>query len=257
MKFKHRVYTFFSVFFIYFNAFGQINDTQEIEDTKTLAYGVTTNNYSGILGGFVIRSSTPISSKKGKPIHRYISLEAVNLKNPREQNILSPYGGKYVFGKTNYFFSIRPEYGREFYLFPKNGDKSIGVSAIIAAGPSLGIEKPYYIKFISGRGENPRTAPFNPDIHTKANITSGASIIQGLFTGMKVIPGVHFKAAANLDMSTFNNKVTGFEIGTVVEFFSKEPEILSHQFSNNPQSFATVYLTLYFGNQKLFNPKNK
>lgn len=241
--------------FVFIASYAQINDTQEIDDTKTLAYGITTNNYSGLLGGLVVRSSTPIASKKGKPVHRYISIEAVNLKNPRERNFISGFGGKFIYGKTNYLVSIRPEYGREFYIFPKNGDNSIGVSAIIAAGPSFGLLKPYYIKYVSGRGESPQTVPFNPDIHTLANITGGASIVQGLFKGTKVIPGVHFKGAVNLDMTTLSDKVTGFEIGTVLEFFSKEPEIITHKYSNNPQAFATVYLTLYFGTQKLFNKK--
>jgi hypothetical protein len=46
-----------------------------------------------------------------------------------------------------------------------------------------------------------------------------------------------------------------FEVGTVIEFFSSKPEILSSKFSDNPQAFATVYLTLYFGNKKLLKSK--
>jgi hypothetical protein len=231
-------------------------DPPDQEDTKTLAYGITTNNHSGILGGFVVRSSTPLSSKNGKAVHTYLAIEAVNLKNLRERSILSAYGSRFVFGKSNHFFSIRPQYGREFYIFNKDTENSVGFSAILAAGPSLGLEKPYYIKYAPSRNESPQTVPFNPDIHTNIGfITGSGSILQGMFKGIRVIPGAHVKAAANLDMSTFNNNVTGFEVGTVIEFFSSKPEILSSKFSDNPQAFATVYLTLYFGNKKLLKSK--
>ncbi len=232
--------------------------TEEEEgiSTKTLAYGLTTNNYSSLIGGLVLRSSTPLVSRKGHEVNRYIAIEAINLKNPREKNIQSPYGSKFIFGKTNYFFSLRPEYGREFYIFKKDGENSIGFSAILAAGPSFGIEKPYYIKYTKNSKEPPKTVRFNPDIHVdKGFITGSGSIFQNMFTGLKMIPGAHIKAAANIDMSTFNNNVTGFEAGTVLEFFAKEPEIIASKFSKNPQAFATVYLTLYFGNKKLIKKK--
>jgi hypothetical protein len=78
-----------------------------------------------------------------------------------------------------------------------------------------------------------------------------------MFTGLKFVPGVHAKIATNIDISTFNNNVTGVELGTLLEVFAKQPEILAPKFSDNPQTFATLYLTLYFGNKKLVkNKKN-
>ena len=78
-----------------------------------------------------------------------------------------------------------------------------------------------------------------------------------MFSGLKFNPGLHAKVATNIDISTFNNNVTGVELGTLFEVFAKEPEILAPKFSHNPQTFATLYLTLYFGNKKLVkNKKN-
>jgi hypothetical protein len=241
---------------LFFTFLANAQETIEKEDTKTLAYGLSTNSHSGLLGGFVLRSSTPLTSSNGKVVHRYIGLEAINVKNSREKSMISPYGGRFVFGKTNYLFSIRPQYGREFYIFTKEGENSIGFSGILAAGPSLGLEKAYTIKYISNRGESPQTVAYNPDIHTNmANITGAGSLLQGFFKGISIIPGAHLKAAINLDMSTFNNNVTGIELGTGFEFFSRKPEILTSKFSNNAQAFSSVYLTLYFGNKKLLKKK--
>ncbi|MCP9766779.1 hypothetical protein EGI22_02590 [Lacihabitans sp. LS3-19] len=245
-------------FILPFIVFAQNGDDDSGIDTKTLSYGLTTNNYSSLLGGVILRNSFPVSKRKNNPVNRYISVEAINLKNPREQNILSAYGSKFVYGKTNYFFSIRPQYGREYYFFQKDDENSIGFSVIVAGGPSIGLSKPYYIKYTNSKGDSPQTVQYNPDIQTNASYIIGAgNILQNLFTGLKFNPGLHAKIAANIDISTFNNNVTGVEIGTLFEAFAKKPEILAPKFSDNPQTFATLYLTLYFGNKKLVkNKKN-
>ena len=57
--------------------------------------------------------------------------------------------------------------------------------------------------------------------------------------------------------SIYANVLSVIPMGTTLEVFSKKPEILSPKFSDNPQTFATLYLTLYFGNKKLVkNKKN-
>jgi hypothetical protein len=236
-------------------SFGQRRTEPEkkssLDDSKYFGYGVTTNTHSGIFGGLVFRSSTPISEKDNLPVHRYMALELVNVKHPKEfqrANI----AGKYIPGKTNYLFVVRPEYGREWYFFKKNGDSSVGLSGILAVGPSLGIEKPYYIKYGRTNVESQVVTQYNPDIHTDlSQITGSASIWQGFLNNAGFNPGFHIKAATSIDMSTFGDQITGFELGTTVEFFVKEPEIIASKISSNPRAFVSAYLTLYFGSKKL------
>jgi hypothetical protein len=258
MNFRNLGLAFFLLISIQIFAQKNTEDEPTEISTKTLAYGLTTNNFSGIIGGGVLRNSFPVSIRNNKPVYRYLAIEAVNIKNPREANILSVYGSRYVYGKRNYFFSIRPQYGREFSVFKKDGENGIGFSLVFAGGPSFGLEKPYYIKYSNKAGEAAQTVPFDPNIHkNSSNISGAGNIFQGFFKGLKVIPGLHFKAAANIDMNTFNDKVTGIEIGTLLEVFSRKPEILSTRFSSNPQVFPTLYFTLYFGNKKLVNKIDK
>ena len=54
------------------------------EDYKMLAYGATTNTNSGLLGGLVIRHSSAVGSMNGHSLHRYIAIEAINIKNPKK-----------------------------------------------------------------------------------------------------------------------------------------------------------------------------
>jgi len=230
-------------------SFAQKEEEESI-DTKTLAFGATTSNFTSLIGGVVVRSSTPVSVRKNKTVYRYLAIEAVNLKNPREYSQFTGFGPKYTMGKRNYLFSVRPEYGREYAVFQKTRDSNIGLSLIFAAGPSLGFLKPYYVRY----EDNNAFVQFDPNI--KGNIVGVGGILKNGFRGMKFTPGLHAKIAANIDINTFNDNVTGLEIGTTVESFFKKPEILASTFSDNPQTFVSVYLTLYFGNKSIVKKKD-
>jgi hypothetical protein len=224
------------------------------EDYKMFAYGVTTNTNSGLLGGFVVRHSKAVGVMNGYPMHRYVAIEAVNLKHPKEKSESSNIANRFIFGKRNYFFSLRPEYGRELIFFKKNGEDGIGISIIAAGGPSFGLQKPYYIKYDkTGRG-SPEVVQYDPNIHKDINkIQGSAGIWQEFFKGMTVNPGLHLKIAANIDMNTFGNSLTGFEIGITSEVFSKTPEIMSNVLTQNKNFYTSGYLTVYFGNRKQKN----
>ncbi|PLK45021.1 hypothetical protein C0V77_07200 [Emticicia sp. TH156] len=221
------------------------------EDYKMLAYGLTTNTNSGLLGGFVVRHSKSIGTYKWNPVHQYIAFEAVNIKNNKERSEPTIIANRIIYGKTNYLFSLRPQYGREIVYFRKNGEDGIGISVIAAVGPSLGLQKPYYIKYDRDGKGAVDVVQFDPNIHTDFNrIQGSAGIWQGLFTSMKVIPGAHAKLAANIDINTFGNNMTGFEVGLTAEYFSKTPEIMSNQLTTNSRFYTAGYLTIYFGSKK-------
>lgn len=238
--------------FVVFSQRKGANSKQAVEDTKIFAYGATTNTNSGLLGGFVLRHSNVIDVKEGKTIHRYAALELVNIRHPQEFNLSRISGNRLVENKVNYLFVIRPEYGREWFLFGKSDDEGVGLSAILAAGPTIGVEKPYYIRYQDPNQDRPEIVPYNPDIHTNPNSILGAgSIWQGFFAGAKVVPGVHVKTALNLDMNTFGDSVTGFEFGFTFDYFLRAPEIIDPALVENKPFYASGYVTLYFGNKRI------
>lgn len=249
---------FLSIFFVLFSVstFAQRKSSSTApkktsEDYKMLAYGATTNTNSGLLGGVVVRHSSAIGTKKGHPLHRYVAIEAINIKHPKEKSEPTSIANRFIYGKTNYLFSVRPQYGREIVYFKKNGEDGIGISLIVAGGPSIGIQKPYYIKYDrTGRGQID-VVQYDPNIHKELNrIQGSAGIWQDFFKGMSINPGAHVKIAANIDMNTFGNSLTGFEIGLTAEAFSRKPEIMSNQLSQNSQFYTAGFLTVYFGNRK-------
>lgn len=216
------------------------------------SFGVTTNTNSGILGGAVFRQSTALNSKLfGKTQYRYLGLELVNVKHPKElsqQDFMT--GARLVLGKQNYLFVLRPEYGRELSLFNRQNDEGLSVSAIVAAGPSLGIEKPYMIQYQNSDGRVV-TEPFDPVKHTSSatgtGIVGAGNFFQG-FGQSKIVPGLHIKTAMSFELSAFRDNVTGIEIGFLAEAFTRKVQIMA--FTDNRSVYTSGFITLYFGSKK-------
>lgn len=221
------------------------DDTEETYKSFT-SVGITTNTNSGILGGAVFRQSSALGSKMfGKNAYRYLALELVNVKHPKElstQDFIT--GARLVYGKQNYLFVLRPEYGREIALFSRQDDEGISISGIIAAGPSLGFEKPYMVQY-QGSDGRVTTEPFDPN--RPGDIIGAGSFFQG-FGKSKVVPGLHIKTAMSFELSAFRDNVTGVEVGFIAEAFSRKITIMAD--AQNKAFFTSGYLTLYFGSKK-------
>jgi hypothetical protein len=65
---------------------------------------------------------------------------------------------------------------------------------------------------------------------------------------MKVVPGVHAKAAMRFDWGRFNNTVTALEFGFNFEFYTRRVEQLATVEGKN--FFANGYLSLLFGRRR-------
>ncbi len=212
-----------------------------------LSVGATTNTNSGILGGFVVRSSKSLPGTLfGKQQFRYLALELVNVKHPKELAV--PYtatGARIIPGKTNYLFVIRPEYGREIMFFNRHADEGISISGILAAGPSIGIEKPYMVQ-VQERPGFIVSVPFDP-ANQRGDVVGAGGFFQG-FDRAKLVPGLHLKAALSFELSAFRDNMTGLEIGFLAEGFSRNINLVYG--AEQKSTFTSGYLTIYFGNKK-------
>ena len=225
----------------------KIKDEDEIDYSHVTTYGATTNTNSGILGGFVVRNSRRLENTLfGKTAFRYIALEVVNVKHPKELPIQSGSGSRFVPGKLNYLFVLRPQYGREIILSSRNGDEGIAINAILAAGLSIGIQKPYYVQYQVKPGQV-RTEPYNPAVQPIESILGTGGLLQGLDKST-LIPGLNFKAALSFELSAFRSNLTGIEVGFLLETLSQKAVIMS--FAENNSFYSSAYVTIYFGNKK-------
>ena len=91
-------------------------DDNVYEYNQEYIWGVSKNSNSGLIGGVAGKYSRQISEGK----FQSFGLEIVNVKNPKElRRSSNTTGNSYLFGKTNYLFSVRPQYGREWVVFKK------------------------------------------------------------------------------------------------------------------------------------------
>jgi hypothetical protein len=229
-------------------------DSEEDNYQSVTTFGVTTNTNSGLLGGFVFRQSKRLPSTfLGRPQYRYLAVEVVNVKHPKEvQQSVNFSGSRYTYGKENYLFVVRPQYGREISLFQRSADEGISINAILAVGPSLGIVKPYFVEVNEG---NNRTrivaastltgAAGKPG--TGAQPTGSGGFFRG-FGQSQLAVGANIKAALNFELSAFRNNTTGLEIGFVAELFPQSITIMTN--AEKRSFYSSGYVTLFFGSKK-------
>lgn len=226
-------------------AWAQVDEEEDSYQSE-FAYGVNLNTNAGLIGGIMLKNSRRITNN----MYHYFYLEIVNVKHAKEYRQPNPYTGNlFTLGKVNYLFVIRPQYGREFVLFRKAAEEGVQINGILAAGPSFGLVKPYYIQY-QFSGNDIRSVPYDPRIHTSIDrILGSGSFFEG-FDQTKFNIGASIKAAVSFELGTFRNSVTGFEVGVLTEVFTEKIPIMAPDFANNQSVFTSGYVNIFFGSRR-------
>jgi hypothetical protein len=101
------------LFIIATKSFGQREDVGNYEYDREYVIGINKNTNGGLIGGLMFKVGTRIDDTK----FSFWGLEFANVKNPKEVRYNTVLGNRYVFGKSNYLYAIRPQIGRELILF--------------------------------------------------------------------------------------------------------------------------------------------
>ncbi|MFL3001167.1 MAG: hypothetical protein ACJZ0Y_03240 [Cytophagales bacterium] len=214
-------------------------NSEYFDTEKEVFWGINKNSWGGLIGGGVLKFSNKVSDN----MYQTIGLEAVNIKHPKENKYSSAlgYGRTFVWGKKNYLFSIRGQYGREMILVNKKDPQGIRINAQVAVGPSLGLLIPYYIKY--SRNNKMEIENFDSTIHTFNNVIGSASFLEGL-DELKIKPGINFKAALNFEFGGARS-ATAIEVGFLADIFSKE--VVMMPTAKNYSVYPTAFITLFYG----------
>lgn len=218
--------------------FAQVQDGYEY-DTEFI-WGVSKNTSGGLIGGFIFKKSFKVNDRTLQTF----GLEIMNVRHPQEVRYNSPYGNFFTFGKQNYLYSFRFQYGRDFILFKKAPQQGVEIKAVFAAGPSIGIEAPYFVEY--EKEDIIVREQYNADI-VKGTIYGPGRLFQGLGKS-KIVPGLNFKAALNFELGIFKSQVTGFETGVLVDVYAREIDMMVK--TKNYSTYPTLFLTFFFGNRK-------
>lgn len=221
-----------------------IAQTQDSYDYNSeFTWGINKNSFGGLIGGFTFKKARRLNSK----VFETYGLELMNVKNPHEVRVQAGGGSYFIYGKTNYLYAIRLQYGRDIVLFTKGPQQGVEVKAVFAAGPTIGLVNPYYVQV--GNGPISSSEPYTgaPNQNFSSILGTG-----GLFEGLgetKIQMGGNFKVALNFELGTLKSNVTGFEAGFLLDaYFNKIP--LMAPPTENLAAYPTVFLTLFYGSRK-------
>lgn len=219
----------------------QVQDGYDYQSEFT--WGVNKNTSGGLIGGFVLKKSFKMTDR----MLQTFGLEIINVRHPQEVRFASMYGNYYTFGKKNYLYTFRLQYGRDLILFKKAPQQGVEIKAVFAAGPSLGLEKPYYVEYlVSNNSVITRRMQYNETM-TRESILGPGRIFQGM-SETKIVPGLNFKAALNFELGIFKSQVTGFEAGVLVDVYARRIDMMA--LAKNYSTYPTLFLSLFFGNRK-------
>ena len=226
-------------------AVAQTQDSYEYDSEFT--WGVNKNSSSGLIGGFVFKKARKLNDR----MLETFGLEIMNVKHPQEVRKPSRSTGNYfIYGKSNYLYALRFQYGRDLILFTKAPQQGVEIKAVFALGPSIGFVAPYYIErsvdnsFFQTKRE--QYDPTNPQ-HNFNNILGTGNLFQGIGES-KIQLGANLKAGLNFELGTTKNQVTGFEVGFLLDSYINK--IVLMPTTKNYSIFPTVYFSLFYGTRK-------
>lgn len=234
------VFTFVVAIVLSFRAYSQYGG--DYEYTSEFVWGITKATHSGLIGGLMFKHTRALN----EDLFHGAALEIVNIKHPQEQKFYKT-NNPFIWGKENYLYSIRLSYSREYIVFRKAPQQGVQITAIAMAGPTIGLESPYYIEVSQGNG-NTDKVPYDADVHnSSADIIGGGNFLQGLFQS-NVVPGLNTKLALAFEFGTFRSNVVGIETGFQADFFTRE--IVMIPTASNKSIFPSAFITLFYGSRK-------
>lgn len=217
--------------------FAQTQDSYDYQ--SEFIWGINKNTAGGLIGGFVFKKARKLSERTLETF----GVEIMNVKHPMEVRRNSFSGNFYIFGKSNYLYAIRLQYGRDLILFRKAPQQGVEIKAVFAAGPTIGVVAPYYVKY-NNKDNIPLIGQYNTNI---TNITGTGRLFQGIGES-DIVPGGNLKAALNFEIGTIKSQVTGFETGFLIDAYTKKIELMPA--AKSYAVYPTFFITLFYGSRK-------
>ncbi len=233
-----------------------VTSNDEPSYRKEFTYGLNFNTRGGLIGGVSVRSTHLLNQDWA----RFWSIEAVEIKHPKEDKVPTGYGGTIIRGKSNYLYSVRPTVGLQRVIFRKAPDAGVQVNGLFGAGPSIGLLMPYFISYDYTERTNSTSQPtdvrneqYDPLVHRDQRfILDRAPLFSGVGS-TKFLVGAHARAALSFEYGRYRDAIAGVEVGALAEFYTTTPAIIrvaqASDESLNDRFLPSVYLTVYLGSR--------
>jgi hypothetical protein len=223
------------------NGIAQTQDSYDYQSEFT--WGINKNTAGGLIGGFTFKKARKLNDR----VLETFGLEIMNVKHPQEvrRNSLIT-GNFFIFGKNNYLYAFRFQYGRDLILYKKAPYQGVEIKAVFAIGPSIGIVAPYYVEYSPDAGFVTYRDQYNEGI-SPDQIWGTGRLFEGLGESSIAIGG-NIKAALNFELGSIKSSVTGFEVGFLLDAYTKDIEMIPSAIRYG--TFPTLFLTVFYGSRK-------
>ncbi|HET9486161.1 MAG TPA: hypothetical protein VFO54_01935 [Chryseosolibacter sp.] len=219
--------------------------TQDSYDYQSeFTWGINKNTFGGLIGGVMFKKARKLNDR----VLETYGLEIMNVKHPQEQRYHSQSTGNFfIYGKSNYLYALRFQYGRDFILFKKAPQQGVEIKGVFAVGPSIGVLSPYYVETgADAGGVVSIRKKYDPSIRFE-EIYGPGRLFEGLGESTLKI-GANAKAAVNFELGTIKSQVTGFEAGFLLDAYAGEIELVPT--AKNYSLFPVFFFTLFYGGRK-------
>lgn len=218
--------------------------TQDSYDYQSeFTWGINKNTFGGLIGGFMFKKA----HKMNERVLQTYGLEIMNVKHPQEQRYHSQSTGNFfIYGKSNYLYALRFQYGRDIILFKKAPQQGVEIKGVFAIGPSIGLQTPYYVETGADAGIVSIRRKYDPSIRFD-EIYGPGRLFEGLGESTVKIGG-NAKAAVNFELGTIKSQVTGFEAGFLLDAYTSKIELVPT--AKNYAVFPVFFFTLFYGGRK-------
>lgn len=234
--------------------YGQVTDpaTANNADNEDRAI-LMRNEFSG--GGVLHSAGWGITLRRAiqKTVKqkRYIELDIVSMKDPKEVRSQNPYyenAKSFIYGKVNSFIVPRIGVGRQNVLFAKAHTTGVEVRYHYGFGASLGLTRPVYLNILEDTGnpyeKNVVVEKYDPLRHTPDVIFGNASFTYG-FDEIKFHPGGYIKSGVSFEYAKYQDQIWSIETGVVLDVYPDKIPIMA--FIENKQVFLNFYISLSYG----------
>lgn len=240
-----RFYLFLAVLMAtHLQTWAQTQDSYDYQSEFT--WGINKNTSGGLIGGFTFKKSRKLTDR----MLETFGLEIMNVKHPQEIRKSSITGNYFIYGKSNYLYAFRFQYGRDYILFKKAPQRGVEIKAVFAAGPTLGVVAPYYVEWAPDPGSNYYYTVREQYVPGKVNeewILGTGRLFEGLGDS-KLVMGGNLKAALNFELGVLKSQLTGFEVGFLVDAYSKPIDLVPT--AKSYSVYPTLFITLFYGSRK-------
>lgn len=192
---------------------------------------------------------------------RIWDFEVTNLFSLKNVRLINPYttGSKpFVYGKLNNCLVVRASFGEQRRIYGKPYWGGVETRVVYQGGVSLAILKPYYYYVLAVQTDETGQAYETYGYQTFdqrdqwIDILGRAPFFQG-FSGLKVSPGLHFKAGVNFDFAKSDAKVRALEAGAMLEAYPLGVALMADLGEKTvwkeiqKRAFLMFYVTFSFG----------